>query len=207
MNQLHPIYIVDDDSSIRRSLKFIFDNLHWPARSFSGGDVFLKELADLQPGCVLLDVRMPGRDGMAVHRELKAHGSIFPVIVMTGHGDTALAVRAMKEGAIDFLEKPLRRDDLLAALEQGCARLDDREHASRTANAARIRVNALTDREREVLAGLAAGHPNKSIAYDLGISPRTVEVHRANIMDKLAARSLSDVLRLAFAAGLPNCQH
>ena len=207
MTQLHPIYIVDDDPSIRRSLKFILDNLHWPTRNFSGGDVFLRELADLEPGCVLLDVRMPGRDGMAVHREMKGLGSIFPIIVMTGHGDTALAVRAMKEGAIDFLEKPFRRDDLLAALEQGCARLDDREHAFRTAEAAKIRINALTDREREILAGLAAGLPNKSIAYDLGISPRTVEVHRANIMAKLAARSLSDVLRLAFAAGLSNCEH
>lgn len=204
MSEHHPVYIVDDDASVRRSIKFILDNAHWPAQGFSSGDAFLKEVGDLQPGCILLDIRMPGKDGLAVQQELKARGVGFPVVVITGHGDIALAVRAMKAGAIDFLEKPFRRDDLLAALEQGSSFLAGREDAVRSAEAARVRINILTEREREVLVGLARGLPNKSIAIDLGISPRTVEVHRANLMEKLEARSLSDVLRLAFAVGIEN---
>jgi len=200
MNVRHPIYIVDDDASVRRSTKFILDNARWPARCFPSGDAFLKEVRTLPPGCVLLDIRMPGQDGLMIQKQLVKQGVTFPIIVITGHGDVSVAVRAMKEGAIDFLEKPFRRDDLFAALEQGCAHISDREHRLRNAAEARVRMNVLTEREKEVMVRLADGLANKSIAIDLGISSRTVEVHRANLMEKLHARSLSDVLKLAIAA-------
>ncbi len=200
MSQDHCIYIVDDDASVRRSLKFLLDTERLPSRAFESGDDFLKEAATLAPGCVLLDIRMPGRDGLEVQGVMKERGLAFPVIVVTGHGDIGLAVRAMKAGAVDFLEKPYRREDLLAALQHGCNRLEDGEQVKQKAGEARLRLNALTPREREVMDGLANGHPNKTIAYDLGISPRTVEVHRANLMEKLDARSLSDALKIAFAA-------
>lgn len=200
MNADATIYIVDDDAAVRRSTKFILDNAHCPSRAFPSGDAFLKEVRNLPPGCVLLDIGMPGMDGLAVQKKLKSLGVTFPVIVITGHGDVAIAVRAMKEGAIDFLEKPFRREDLFAALEQGRNHLLDSEHGHRTAAEARVRINALTEREKEVMSRLADGLHNKSIAIELGISPRTVEVHRANLMEKLKARSLSDVLKLALAA-------
>ncbi|NCP11056.1 MAG: response regulator transcription factor [Sphingomonadales bacterium] len=200
MTEPRCIYIVDDDAAVRRSLKFLLDTERLPSRAFESGDEFLKEAGSLPPGCVLLDIRMPGRDGLEVQGIMKQRGLTFPVIVVTGHGDIGLAVRAMKAGAVDFLEKPYRREDLLAALGHACDRLDDGERAKRKAAEARLLLNALTPREREVMDGLANGHPNKTIAYDLGISPRTVEVHRANLMEKLGAHSLSDALRIAFAA-------
>jgi two-component system, LuxR family, response regulator FixJ len=204
MNVHHPVYIVDDDAAVRRSTKFILDNARWPARCYASGDAFLKEARKLPPGCVLLDIRMPGLNGLAVHQLLKKLGLAFPVIIITGHGDVSLAVRAMKEGAVDFLEKPFRREDLLAALEQGCRFLIDGKHHRRSAAEARDRINALTEREKEVMSCLADGLANKAIAIELGISPRTVEVHRANLMEKLEAQSLSEVLKLAFAADLPD---
>jgi two-component system response regulator FixJ len=143
---------------------------------------------------------MPGMDGLEVQEALKAKGVGLPVVIMTGHGDVSLAVRAMKAGAVDFIEKPFQKAVLLGALEQAFSRLrhaaNNREHADEAA----VKLQALTAREREVLDGLAKGLPNKSIAYDLGISPRTVEIHRANVMTKLGVRSLSDALRIAFAA-------
>jgi two-component system, LuxR family, response regulator FixJ len=200
MTEEHCIYIVDDDASVRRSLKFLLDTERLPSRAFESGDDFLKEAGSLPQGCVLLDIRMPGRDGLEVQSVMNDRGLEFPIIVVTGHGDISLAVRAMKAGAIDFLEKPYRREDLLAALRQACNRLEDGEHVKKHSADAKLRLNALTPREREVMDGLANGYPNKTIAYDLGISPRTVEVHRANLMEKLEARSLSDALRIAFAA-------
>ena len=200
MSEEHCIYIVDDDASVRRSLKFLLDTERIPSQAFENGDDFLKEAGSLPQGCVLLDIRMPGRDGLEVQQVMNERGIEFPVVVVTGHGDVGQAVRAMKAGAVDFLEKPYRREDLLAALRHACDRLDDGEKAKKKATDAKLRLNALTPREREVMDGLANGYPNKTIAYDLGISPRTVEVHRANLMEKLEARSLSDALRIAFAA-------
>lgn len=200
MTEENCIYIVDDDAAVRRSLKFLLDTERLPSRAFESGDDFLKEAGALSHGCVLLDIRMPGRDGLEVQQIMNERGIEFPVIVVTGHGDIGKAVRAMKAGAIDFLEKPYRREDLLAALQQACNRLEDEEKIKQNARDAKVRLNALTPREREVMDGLANGYPNKTIAYDLDISPRTVEVHRANLMEKLEARSLSDALRIAFAA-------
>jgi two-component system response regulator FixJ len=145
---------------------------------------------------------MPEMNGLTVQRELSERGVGMPVIVLTGHGDIGTAVEAMKNGAVDFLEKPFEKAQLLRALEIGFHRLQNRRDELASAHDARVRVAALTPRERDVLAGLVRGHPNKTIAYDLNISPRTVEVHRANVMSKLDVRSLSDALRIAFAAGL-----
>jgi two-component system response regulator FixJ len=139
-------------------------------------------------------------DGLEVQQALRDRGISLPVIIMTGHGDVTLAVQAMKAGAIDFIEKPFEKAELLAALDQAFERLARSKAAKERAKDASVRLQALTPREREVLDGLAEGLPNKTIAYDLGISPRTVEIHRANLMTKLEVRSLSEALRIAFAA-------
>lgn len=202
MSEKRLIHLIDDEDSVRRSIAFVLKTSGFDVVAYPSGVAFLKEAKAAAPGCILLDVRMPEMDGLAVQRELNDRGVALPVIVLTGHGDVATAVTAMKHGAVDFLEKPFEKASLLAALDQGFARLDRAGDADVAAQEARVRIAALTPRERDVLTGLAAGHPNKTIAFDLGISPRTVEVHRANVMTKLQARSLSEVLRLAFAAGL-----
>jgi len=145
---------------------------------------------------------MPQMDGLEVQQALSTNGVAMPVIVLTGHGDISIAVRAMKAGAVDFIEKPFEKAKLLEAIEAGFAQLDNKAGRATRAHEALTVIAGLTDRERDVLDGLAQGLPNKTIAFDLGISPRTVEVHRANLMTKLSVRSLSDALRLAFAAGL-----
>ena len=162
----------------------------------------LKEVRHAEHGCILLDVRMPQIDGLEVQRTLAERGVTMPIVIMTGHGDISIAIRAMKAGAVDFLEKPFEKAALIAAIEESFRRIADATSASARAADAEMILGALTARERDVLEGLAKGLPNKTIAYDLGISPRTVEVHRANLMTKLEVRSLSDALRIAFAAGL-----
>lgn len=196
------VHLVDDEESIRRSASFLLKTSGFEVRTYASGVEFLKAVRHADPGCVLLDVRMPEMDGLEVQRALNARGVALPVIVLTGHGDVTTAVQAMKAGAVDFLEKPFEKATLLAALERACRRLDHSEEAADAQQQAEVRIAALTPREREVLRGLVRGHPNKTIAYDLGISPRTVEVHRANVMSKLDVRSLSEALRIAFAAGL-----
>ncbi|OQW47503.1 MAG: DNA-binding response regulator [Proteobacteria bacterium SG_bin6] len=196
------VYVVDDEEAVRRSIGFLLRTSGYQASLFASGTEFLREARGLEPGCVLLDVRMPEIDGLEVHREMAARGITLPVIVLTGHGDITTAVQAMKAGAVDFLEKPFEKAALLAALEAGFALVDQAGEGADAARAAGVRLAALTARERDVLAGLAKGLPNKTIAYDLGISPRTVEVHRANLMTKLEVRSLSEALRIAFAAGM-----
>lgn len=202
MSDRRLVHIVDDEDSIRRSASFMLRTSGFDTRTYPSGVEFLKEAKHADPGCVLLDVRMPEMDGMEVQRELNERGITLPVIVLTGHGDISIAVQAMKAGAVDFLEKPFEKSQLLTALDAGFARLERREDAAVSEHDAQVRVAALTGREQDVLQGLARGHPNKTIAYDLGISPRTVEVHRANLMTKLEVRSLSEALRIAFAAGL-----
>lgn len=196
------VYVVDDDDAIRRSLSFMLKTSGHRVELFECGEDFLKGAAKLEAGCVLLDIRMPGMDGLEVQAAMAERGVALPVIVMTGHGDVALAVRAMKAGAIDFIEKPFEKAVMLRALEQGFARLGASDLRRLRAEEAATRLEALTPRERDVLRGLVEGLPNKSIAYDLGISPRTVEIHRANLMTKLDVKSLSEALRIAFAAGL-----
>ncbi|HKT76317.1 MAG TPA: response regulator, partial [Sphingobium sp.] len=179
MSEPYPIYVVDDDAAIRRSLSFLLKTSGYAVHCFEGGAPFLKAAADLAPGCVLLDVRMPDIDGLEVHRDLRARGIMLPVVIMTGHGDIDMAVGAMKAGASDFVEKPFDKAALLACIESARKLTVAERGASARAQEARARLNALTERERDVLDGLVEGLPNKTIAYDLGISPRTVEIHRA----------------------------
>lgn len=195
------VHLVDDDEAIRRSAGFMLKTSGYQVKAYVSGVELLKE-KELDPGCVLLDVRMPEMDGLQVQQALRDRGIDYPVIVMTGHGDVTVAVQAMKAGAVDFIEKPFEKAVLLSAIEEGFSRI---EHAGRSrarAEEAQVRLQALTPRERDVLEGLVRGHPNKTIAYDLDISPRTVEIHRANLMSKLGVASLSEALRIAFAAGL-----
>ena len=194
------IHLVDDDAAVRRSASFMLKTSGFRVETYEDGTALLRQARELEPGCILLDIRMPGMDGLEVQQALKDQGVALPVIIMTAHGDISIAVQAMKAGAVEFIEKPFEKAVVLRALEEGFGRLDAAHRASHRSEAAQIRLKSLTPREREVLDGLAKGLPNKTIAYDLGISPRTVEIHRANLMEKLEARSLSEALRIAFAA-------
>jgi two-component system response regulator FixJ len=202
MSLKRTIHLVDDEEAIRRSAGFMLRTSGFAVEAYPSGVDFLKVVRSAEPGCILLDVRMPEMDGLEVQAALNERGITMPVIVLTGHGDVSIAVRAMKAGASDFIEKPFEKASLLKSIDNAFARLDDANaHSARAADAS-VRIAALTGREQDVLQGLAQGYPNKTIAYDLGISPRTVEVHRANLMSKLGVHSLSDALRIAFAAGL-----
>lgn len=194
------VHLVDDDAAVRRAVGFMLKTSGHRVESYDSGADLLKRSSELDEGCILLDIRMPGMDGLEVQQALQENGVSLPVIIMTGHGDVALAVRAMKAGAVDFIEKPFQKDALLSSLEEGYRRLARKGATADRRRDADIRLQALTARERDVLEGLAQGLPNKTIAYDLGISPRTVEIHRANLMSKLGVRSLSEALRIAFAA-------
>lgn len=194
------VYLVDDEAAVRRSVGFMLKISGFDVEAFESGEEFLKAAPHLAPGCVLLDMRMGAMDGLAVQQTLKDRGVMLPVIIITGHGDVGLAVRAMKAGAVDFLEKPFEKSAVVAALEQALLRNQGRAELDRLADQARARLNGLTPRERDVLNGLVEGQSNKVIAYDLGISPRTVEIHRANLMSKLVVNSLSDALKIAFTA-------
>lgn len=169
---------------------------------FGSGEDFLDALPDLSPGCVLLDLRMPEMDGFHVMAELARREVDWPVIVMTGHGEIPVAVRAMKLGAVDFIEKPFSEEALLACFASAASVLKSREAAGRQRRHARERIGLLTSREIEVLTGLLGGQTNKQIAAQLGISLRTVEMHRGNMMERLGVASLADALRLALDAGL-----
>jgi two-component system response regulator FixJ len=196
------IHLVDDDEAIRRSASFMLRTSGYLVKTYVSGVELLAAVGDIAPGCILLDVRMPGMDGLEVQRELRQRGIFLPVIVMTGHGDVTVAVQAMKGGAADFIEKPFEKAAMLGAIESGFERLEQAGKRLARAEEAQARLKPLTGRELDVLQGLVRGHPNKTIAYDLGISPRTVEIHRANLMTKLGVASLSEALRIAFAAGL-----
>ncbi|MEP9357996.1 response regulator [Sphingomonas sp. KR3-1] len=199
MNDRRLVHIVDDEESVRNSIGFMLQTTGYSVRTWPSGAAFLRDLRTAEPGCILLDIRMPEMDGLAVQQQLNARGAKMPVIVLTGHGDVSIAVKAMRAGAVDFLEKPFEADHLLCAIGKAFERMAETSSESRTDDA-RALLASLSMREREVLEGLATGYPNKTIAYDLGISPRTVEVHRANLMQKLGARSLSEALRITFTA-------
>lgn len=202
MTDTRLIYIVDDEAPIRRAVGFMLKTSGYTVKSWPSGTAFLKDVRHLEPGCILLDLRMPEMDGLEVQQALIDRGVAMPVVLVSGNGDISTAVRAMRAHAVAFIEKPFARPDLFGAVEEAFARLDTARASAADAAVAQVAINALTSREHEVLRGLVHGLPNKTIAYDLGISPRTVEVHRANIMIKLGAHSLSDALRVAFAAGL-----
>jgi two-component system, LuxR family, response regulator FixJ len=194
------VHIIDDDDAVRRSAAFMLKHAGYSVESYVSGVAFLKDAKSIERGCVLLDIRMPEMDGLEVQQEMGTRGIDMPVVILTGHGDVGLAVRAMRAGAVNFIEKPYEKQTLLDAIEEAYARLDRNHDKEMKAGEAQIRLASLTGRERDVLNGLVAGYPNKTIAYDLGISPRTVEIYRANMMEKLRVRSLSEALRIAFLA-------
>lgn len=192
------VHVVDDDEAMRESLTFLLETAGFEVLSYDNGATFLDRPDQSELGCVLTDVRMPGIDGLELVRRLRAAESSLPVVVMTGHGDISLAVEAMKLGATDFLEKPFEDKRLIAALENALA---SRAPAPEDA-ALRARLETLTPRERQVMEGLSLGHTNKAMARNLAISPRTVEVYRANVMAKMDAPSISDLVRMALKLGL-----
>jgi two-component system, LuxR family, response regulator FixJ len=194
------VHIVDDDDGVRRSAAFMLRHAGYRVESYVSGVAFLKEAKTAERGCVLLDVRMPEMDGLEVQEEMSKRGIDMPVVILTGHGDVPVAVKAMRAGAVNFIEKPYEKETLIRAIEEAYARLDRSYDKDLKAGEAQIRLASLTGRERDVLNGLVSGYPNKTIAYDLGISPRTVEIYRANMMEKLRVRSLSEALRIAFIA-------
>jgi two-component system response regulator FixJ len=198
----HTVYVVDDDRDVRLSLSFMLSASEIKTYPFGSGVDFLEALPDLEPGCVLLDIRMPQLDGFQIMAALAERKVDWPVIVMTGHGEIPSAVRAMKLGAIDFIEKPFSEETLLACFRQAFALLQERGAAGRRRREASERVASLSARECEVLQHLLAGHSNKEIANGLGISLRTVEMHRSNMMDRLQASSLAEALKLALDAGI-----
>lgn len=194
------VHIVDDDEAVRQSLAFLLSTAGIPVRLYDSATAFVAALPGVQGGCLITDVRMPGMTGLELLRELGARSVPLPAIVITGQGDIPLAVEAMKAGAVDFIEKPFEEEAILRAVRvaQKLAALTGRE--SQDMAAMTSRVASLSERERQVLEGLVAGHSNKVIARDLGISPRTVEVHRANLMTKMQAKSLSELIRMALLA-------
>lgn len=202
MSEHKRVYLVDDDEAVRRSASFMLRSSGYAVTTFASGTEFLAAVAGLEAGCILLDVRMPEISGLEVQQALRDDGVTLPVIVMTGHGDVTVAVQAMKAGAVDFIEKPFDKAVLMEAMADGFARLGQAASSHSRREEAQARLRVLTPRELDVLEGLVRGHPNKTIAFDLGISPRTVEVHRANLMQKLEVASLSEALRVAFAAGI-----
>jgi two-component system, LuxR family, response regulator FixJ len=198
------VHIVDDDEGLRESLAFLLHSASLEVRSFESAKAFLDKLPQAMPGCVITDVRMPDMSGIELLRRLKELKISVPVIVITGHGDIPLAVEAMKMGAADFFEKPF--DDALLIASVRAALLQREDQTKRGAERAEIEhcISSLSPREKDVLAGLIEGRANKQIAFDLGISPRTVEIYRANLMNKMQADSLSDLVRMALISEMLN---
>ncbi|MGC2409512.1 MAG: response regulator FixJ [Methyloceanibacter sp.] len=198
------VHIVDDDEVVRRSLAFLLSTAGIPVRVYDSATSFLHALPSLQEGCLITDVRMPDLTGIELLHRLKAKSIKLPVIVITGHGDIPLAVEAMKSGAIDFIEKPFAEEAILRAVRAAEMRATKQGSRSQDEAALAARLASLSERERQVLDGLVAGNANKTIAYDLGISPRTVEVYRANVMTKMQAKNLSELIRMTLAVRPPD---
>ncbi|QWG19891.1 response regulator transcription factor FixJ [Bradyrhizobium sediminis] len=196
------VYVIDDDEAMRDSLNFLLDSAGFSVTLFETARNFLDMLPGLEFGCVVSDVRMPGIDGIELLKRLKATHSTFPILIMTGHGDVPLAVEAMKLGAVDFLEKPFEDDRLVGMIEAAIRQAEPAAKDEAVTHDIAARVATLSPRERQVMEGLIAGLSNKLIARDYDISPRTIEVYRANVMTKMQANSLSELVRLAMRAGL-----
>ena len=198
------VYVIDDDEAMRDSLHFLLDSAGFSVTLFDNAQGFLDALPALPFGCVVSDVRMPGIDGIELLKRLKAQNTPFPILIMTGHGDVPLAVEAMKLGAVDFLEKPFEDDRLTAMIDMAIRRAEPAAKNEAIAQDIAARVASLSPRERQVMEGLIAGLSNKLIAREYDISPRTIEVYRANVMTKMQANSLSELVRLAMRAGMLN---
>ena len=196
------VHVIDDDEAMRDSLAFLLGAAGMVVRTYESAVGFLDVASEVATGCVITDVRMPGMSGIDLLRRLRELELGIPVIVITGHGDVPLAVEAMKIGALDFLEKPFDDEALLASVRSALAQSNQDQGRQAERNEIARRMAALSNRERDVLGGLVRGHANKQIAYDLGISPRTIEIYRANLMTKMQAASLSDLVRMALIAGV-----
>lgn len=196
------VHVVDDDEAVRESIAFLLGTAKVPVRVYASANDLLQVLPSIKKGCIVTDIRMPGMSGLELLARLKDLGLQTPVIVITGHGDVRLAVEAMKLGATEFLEKPFDDELLLAGVRSALATSTAETNRKTDRAEMQRRLSTLSQRERQVLDGLVVGHPNKTIAFDLKISPRTVEVYRANAMAKMEASSLSDLIRMAFTAGI-----
>ncbi|MGL9619958.1 response regulator FixJ [Bradyrhizobium sp. U531] len=198
------VYVIDDDAAMRDSLNFLLDSTGFDVTLFDNAQSFIDALPGLGFGCVVSDVRMPGLDGIELLKRMKAQQSPFPILIMTGHGDVPLAVEAMKLGAVDFLEKPFDDDRLTTMIESAIRQAEPAAKSEAVSQDIAGRVASLSPRERQVMEGLIAGLSNKLIAREYDISPRTIEVYRANVMTKMQANSLSELVRLAMRAGMLN---
>lgn len=196
------VYVIDDDDAMRDSLDFLLSSANFHVSLFESASNFLDALPAIEFGCVVSDVRMPGIDGIELLKRLKASGSLFPVVIMTGHGDVPLAVEAMKLGAMDFLEKPFEDDRLIGMIETALKQAEPSIKSEAVTIEIQSRLASLSPRERQVMDGLVAGLSNKLIAREYDISPRTIEVYRANVMTKMQAASLSELVRLAMRGGV-----
>jgi two-component system response regulator FixJ len=196
------VHVIDDDEAVRHSLAFLLATAGIDVQTYDSATSFLEVAPELNAGCIITDVRMPELSGIDLLRRLRELKVAVPVIVITGHGDVPLAVEAMKIGAIDFLEKPFDEEVLLASVRFALNAVDREQKREAERSEVEGRLAGLSNRERDVLEGLVAGHANKQIAYDLGISPRTIEIYRANLMTKMQAASLSDLVRMALITGI-----
>ena len=204
MSQSGNVYVIDDDPAMRDSLAFLLGSAGFSVRLFDSAQTFLSDLPRIEAGCVLTDIRMPGVDGIELLRRLNSTSGArkLPVIIMTGHGDVPLAVEAMKLGALDFLEKPFEDERLVSMIETALSQSDSGSKSEAITDEMALRVASLTQRERQVMQGLVTGQSNKLIAREYDISPRTVEVYRANVMTKMQASNISELVRFAIRAGI-----
>jgi two-component system response regulator FixJ len=196
------VYVIDDDEAMRDSLDFLLSAADFHVTLFESAHKFLDAISTIDFGCVVSDVRMPGIDGIELLKRLKASGNVFPVVIMTGHGDVPLAVEAMKLGAVDFLEKPFEDERIIGMIDVALRQAESNAQGEAMTHGIAARIASLSPRERQVMDGLIAGLSNKLIARDYDISPRTIEVYRANVMTKMQAGSLSELVRMAIRAGV-----
>lgn len=195
------VHIVDDDEAVRTSLAFLLSGAGFAVRVHASATEFLAVAPSIGNGCLITDLRMPDIDGVELLRRLREADAMLPAIVITGHGDVQMAVEAMKNGALDFIEKPFSDDVLIASIDRAVTQAAEALAGEASLLLIRQRLESLSDRERQVLKGVVAGQPNKTIAFDLGISPRTVEVYRAGLMGKMQARSLPELVRMVMSLG------
>jgi len=202
MAQEPVVCIVDDDEAVRESLQVLLETMGYTVKAYESGIAFLENCGSLGPGCVLLDVRMPHMNGLEVQERLKAERPDLPVVIVTGHADVAMAVQAMRTGAIDFIEKPFEEDALLASVQNALSYAEEAHRNDDVKAAIQCNLDRLTPREREVFDQLIIGHANKVVARALDCSPRTVEIHRARVMEKMSATSVAHLVRMAITAGI-----
>jgi len=199
-DQKPTVFIVDDDPAIRFAMQALMDSVNLSHEIFESGDDFLERITEQRPGCLVLDIRMPGLGGLELQEELIKRGNTLPIIFITGHGDVPMAVEAMQKGAVDFIQKPFRDQELLDRIREALATDEERREEQQQHAEVNERLDRLTNREREVFDLVVTGKPNKVIAYELGVSQRTVEIHRARVMEKMQARSLADLVKMHMTA-------